>query len=125
MSERDDKGRFPSSYCGNPAGRPKGSRNKLGEAFVAALCEDFEVHGVAAIVRVRETDPVAYVKVCAGLLPRQLRITDDERDLTDDELDRRIRQLAGILGVEVVTAKGPGGSTDDEEADGGAPDALH
>src|SRR5262245_36762420 len=36
---------------GNP-GRPKGSRNKLGEAFIQALAEDFERHGAEVIERV-------------------------------------------------------------------------
>jgi hypothetical protein len=36
------------SKPGNP-GRPKGSRNKLGEAFIQALAEDFERHGAEAI----------------------------------------------------------------------------
>ena len=33
---------------GNP-GRPKGSRNKLGEDFIAAVAEDFAKHGMKAI----------------------------------------------------------------------------
>ena len=28
----------------NPTGRPKGSRNKLSDAFLKALADDFEVH---------------------------------------------------------------------------------
>lgn len=88
---------------GNPAGRPKGTRNKLGEAFIEALHADFAEHGVATIAKVREEDPVAYVRVCAGILPKELRITD-ERELTDDELVARIKQLDAIirpfLGIE-------------------------
>ena len=40
---------------GNPGGRPKGARNKLGEEFLAELYNDFEVNGKAAIERVRKT----------------------------------------------------------------------
>lgn len=80
---------------GNP-GRPKGSRNKLGEAFIEALHADFAEHGAATIARVRDNDPTAYVKVCAGILPKELKITD-ERELTDDELVARIKQLDAII----------------------------
>ena len=38
---------------GNPAGRPKGSRNKLGEEFITGLCHDWCQHGAAALKKVR------------------------------------------------------------------------
>jgi hypothetical protein len=50
---------------GNPAGRPKGSRNKLGQAFLDAMQADFEQHGTAVIVEVREKLPHVYLKVVA------------------------------------------------------------
>ena len=43
---------------GNPAGRPKGSRNKLSEEFVAEVYADWCEHGAAAIETVRERDPM-------------------------------------------------------------------
>lgn len=82
---RDPKGRFGE---GNP-GRPKGARNKLGEAFVAALEADFNEHGVEAIKACREVDPTAYVRTIAGLLPKQVHITENPlSDMGDDELKR-------------------------------------
>ena len=58
---------------GNPAGRPKGSRNRLSEEFVAEVYADWCEHGAAAIQTVRETRPDVYVKVVASLLPRQVQ----------------------------------------------------
>lgn len=95
---------------GNPAGRPKGSRNKLGEAFVQALFEDFGHHGPDVIRRVREERPADYLKVVAGLLPRELKV-DDARDLDDGELTARIRTLAAALGFDLV---GPASDDDGE-----------
>jgi len=74
---------------GNPQGRPRGSRNKLGEDFVRALCEDFEQHGAAVIALVRETRPQDYLKVVAALVPKQIEaegegLTVIVRNLTDE-----------------------------------------
>jgi hypothetical protein len=75
----------------NPGGRPKGSRNKLGEAFIEALHDDFLQHGPTVICRVREEDPVAYMKVCASLLPKEVKV-ESVSDLSDEDLDLRLRR---------------------------------
>jgi hypothetical protein len=73
----------PARVIGRPfqpgqGGRKLGARNKLGEAFVKALFEDFDVHGVATIEQVRLNDPPAYLRVIAGLLPKQITGEDGE-----------------------------------------------
>jgi Family of unknown function (DUF5681) len=82
---------FKPGQSGNPRGRPKGARNKLGEEFLTQLCEDFEAHGAAAIERVRQEDPAAYLRAIVSVLPKELKI--DRRpdagplnDLTEHEL---------------------------------------
>lgn len=110
--DRDGKGRFVSGNSGG--GRPKGARNKLGEEFIKALADDFDQNGQTAIARVREERPQDYLKVIASLLPKEIKLTD-ERELSDDELNRRIRELASVLGefiageggTAVITAGGP------------------
>jgi hypothetical protein len=73
---------------------PKGSRNKLGEAFIQALADDFERHGVEAIERVRIEKPEAYIKVIASLLPKDLNLNVSKYDhLTDEQLIVRLRML--------------------------------
>jgi len=67
---RDPTGRFLTENNGGP-GRPKGSRNRLGDAFIEALAADFDEHGVATIEKVRQRDPTAYVKIISGILPRE------------------------------------------------------
>lgn len=101
---------------GNP-GRPKGSRNKLGEAFIEALHDDFNENGVAAIQLMRVNDPGGYVRVIAGLLPKEFKI-ETTSDLTDEQLDARIRALASIIEVGVGEPAGRG-----EEAEG--PQTAH
>src|SRR5215510_13753645 len=78
---------------GNP-GRPKGSRNKLGEDFLQALAEDFARHGAEVIERVRIEKPEAYIKVVASLLPKDLNLNVNNLDhLTDAQLLARLRSL--------------------------------
>jgi hypothetical protein len=79
---------------GNPAGRPKGSRNRLSEDFVAALYNDFQDHGSAAIAACRAQKPDVYVRVIAGLLPKDMTIKVQQLDdLTDDQLMRKLAVL--------------------------------
>lgn len=87
---------------GNPAGRPKGSRNKFGEAFIDDFMADWEVHGKAAIATVRKERPQDYLKAAVAILPKQLDVSVREFDeMTDDQLERRIRQLASLLEIGI------------------------
>lgn len=107
--EQDDKGRFISGNIGG--GRPKGARNKLGEAFIEALNDDFQEHGVAAIQVVRAEKPDQYLKVIASLLPKDHNINiNNADDLSDAELAERIRALATQLAPFLV---GGTGNTDE------------
>lgn len=93
--------KWQPGQTGNPAGRPKGSRNKLGEAFIAAMYDDFTEHGAAVIETVRTEKPDQYLKVVASILPQQLNVRVSEFDeLTDDQIDQRINALARALQLE-------------------------
>ncbi len=114
--EKDEKGRFLPGNSGF-GGRPKGARNKLGEAFVSALHDDFAEHGVAALAKVREDDPATYMRVIAGLLPKEFKI-ETTSDLTDEQLDARIRTLADVIGLQIGAGVAAGG---EGEADAAQP----
>lgn len=84
--------RFQPGVSGNPAGRPKGSKNKISELFLQTLAMDFATHGAQAIERVRRIDPVKYVKIIALLVPRELVLNREQGpdfdvdELSDDEI---------------------------------------
>ena len=69
--------RFQPGQSGNPAGRPKGARHKLGEAFLLALQESFASGGKEAIQTVMEEKPDQYLKVVASILPKELELSEE------------------------------------------------
>ena len=73
MVERNAKGQLLPGHPGGP-GRPKGSRHKLGEDFLAALLDDFHQNGVAAIAAARVQNPSAYLKTIAMVVPKSLEV---------------------------------------------------
>lgn len=98
---------FQPGVSPNPAGRPKGSRNKLGEQFIQALQTDFQEHGKAAIQTVREERPHEYLKVVASLLPKQVEIKEGAFDGVDDEaLAALVAAARGALGIAEGSREG-------------------
>lgn len=94
---RAKDGRFITGNTASP-GRPRGSRVKLSEAFLAALCEDFCAHGADTIQRVRIEKPDAYLKVIASIVPKQIEVTVDPFDgMSDDELEALVAAAAAAL----------------------------
>ena len=71
---------FKPGQSGNPAGRPKGSRNKLSEAFLKALSDDFTEHGAETIVKLREESPKDYIGSVVKLMPKLMELAGPDGD---------------------------------------------
>lgn len=84
---------------GNPAGRPKGARNKLEERFLADLVKDWDANGEATLVAAREKDPVGYVKVVASLMPKKVDPDGALEGIDRDELRLAITALQSFLAL--------------------------
>lgn len=78
-------------------GRPKGSRNKLGEQFISDLQKDWEEHGAQAIKDCREEKPTEYVKVVAGLLPKEHILTTATDGLTETQMENALAVIDGLI----------------------------
>lgn len=80
---------FKAGQSGNPQGRPKGSRSKLGEQFISDLYADWQLHGVKTLEKVREDKPEAYLKVVASILPKDVNLNVNILDeIQPDDIDR-------------------------------------
>ena len=89
---------------GNPAGRPKGSRNKLSEAVIGDILLDWEEFGVETIRQTREKDPVRYLRVVAGIIPREFQAKSEiEVSFIDalKELNNRENKLLDDRTIDV------------------------
>lgn len=62
-------------------GRPKGSRNKLQEAFWHDMRDAWEKHGAEVITRVIEEDPSTFLKVTASQMPKEVEATVEHRSV--------------------------------------------
>lgn len=92
--------RFKPGHSGNPSGKPTGSRNRLQGDFVRRLADDFDRFGIYAIARARRQDPIAYVRVVASLMPKQIERTDPFDELSDEQLDAAIAAVRAILAAK-------------------------
>ena len=59
---------------GNP-GRQKGSRNKLGEAWLKAMSDDFSKYGMESIERLRKDNPAMYNSLIVKLMPKLMELS--------------------------------------------------
>ena len=84
---------------GNPAGRLRGSRNKLSEAVNCALYRDFSKHGEKAIAKVRRDQPGVWLKVLAMLIAREHKVQHSNplKDLSDEQLEAMVEYLETSL----------------------------
>jgi hypothetical protein len=70
---------WKKGQSGNPAAKPIGARNKLGEAFLEAVLADFIAHGPQVIEDLRRRYPGRYLELIIRLT-RAAVDRDEEAD---------------------------------------------
>lgn len=82
---------------GNP-GKPPGSKHRLSEAFVHALCEDFTANGATVVAAVRQNDPSTYLRVIAMIIPKEVEVKKSPVEaMRDAELNSAIDYLRTVI----------------------------
>src|SRR6516162_5899459 len=98
-------GRKPRAHQINH-GSLEATRRSFNKDFLLALAADFKKHGAAAIEKVRKTQPAAYMKICALLVPREMKLeySGGVKDLTDEELEQAIAAIKAMLAAQAGEA---------------------
>jgi hypothetical protein len=86
--------------------RLRGSRNRLSEAVISALLRDFSKHGEKAIAKARQTQPAAYLKILALLVPREHKVEHSNplKAMSDEELEQALAALRDLLARRAAAA---------------------
>lgn len=72
--------KFKPGQSGNPAGRPKGSRDKLSFAFIEALSKTFEEKGMESLEQLMKDQPAQYHNIIAKLMPKIMELSGPDGD---------------------------------------------
>ena len=91
---------------GNSRGTLEGSRRAFSADFIRTLADDFRLHGRQAIEKVRKTQPAAYMKICALLVPREMKLEHSGgiKAMTDEQIERSIEIIKEILAQREAAA---------------------
>lgn len=98
---------YKKGQIANPMGKGGHSIDKLSRSFIAKLGESFNKHGEKTIEELRVNDPSAYIRVIAGLMPKNVVIDTKSQDILEDFSDDMLQKLSTLLddrvGSTVVT----------------------
>jgi hypothetical protein len=84
---------------GNPGGSPEATRRAFNKHFLTDLAQDWQQHGREVLERVRRESPASYLKVCAMLVPKGMRVEHSQnlKNMSDEELDAAIGAVRAMI----------------------------
>jgi len=84
---------------GNPGGSPEATRRAFNKRFLLDLAEDWQQHGREVFKRVRRESPAADLKVCALLVPREMKLehSGGVKAMTDEQLERTLEAIESLM----------------------------
>ena len=95
-------GRFAPGYSGNPGGSPEATRRAFNKRFLLDLAEDWQQHGREVFKRVRRESPASYLKVCALLVPREMKLehSGGVKAMTDEQIVGAIAAIEAWMAAQ-------------------------
>jgi hypothetical protein len=101
-------GKFAPGYSGNPGGSLEATRRSFNKDFLLALAADFKRHGPEAIAKVRKQQPAAYMKICALLVPREMKVeySGGVKAMSDEQLEAAIELIKEMLAQQAKVIEG-------------------
>jgi hypothetical protein len=93
-------GAGPERYAAaDPGGSLEATRRSFNKDFLLALAADFKRHGPEAIAKVRKQQPAAYMKICALLVPREMKVehSGGVKAMSDEELEAAIEFIKAMI----------------------------
>src|SRR5215467_13828410 len=80
------------------------TRRSFNKDFLLALAADFKKHGAAAIEKVREQQPAAYMKICALLVPREMKLehSGGVKAMTDEQVEGAIAAIEAWMAARTA-----------------------
>ena len=102
-------GRFAKGFSGNPGGSPEATRRAFNKRFLLDLAADWQQHGREVFKRVRRESPAAYLKVCAMLVPKEVKLdhsTSAIKAMTDEQIEAAIEAIQAMLEQQAKVIEG-------------------
>jgi hypothetical protein len=77
---------------------------EIGAACEASQSEDWQQHGREVFKRVRRESPAAYLKVCAMLVPKEMKVehSGGVKAMTDEQIEAAIEAIQGMLAARAA-----------------------
>ena len=102
--------RFKPGHQPEGRGSRKGIKDRINKKFLQDFAEEWEMHGAAAIARVREEDPFSFVKIALTLtlaFAKEVPVERSLESISGDDLE---------LLLAIVTKLKEAGSTISQES---------
>jgi hypothetical protein len=100
-------GKFARGWSGNPGGSLEATRRSFNKRFLLDLAEDWQQHGREVFKRVRRESPASYLKVCAMLVPKEVKLehsTSAIKAMTDEQIEQAIEGIQGMIAARAGEA---------------------